>query len=1654
MELLPSDAETLRSMVSKEWFPHEERELEATFGVGGVVDSTRFLAVAQRLKSRGFTEVRQPDRLTISLEDNTRYTIQGEGTIAQYCEDNTIAGKSAVAMIKDRAGDLHTLDLKEYDTRIKIRRELPLDMNDPRVKSQMATWDQRVKFFRLIQRWTFMGNGVIFDLSMVRSTKKDDRGLWKQVTKFYQEEKHHNIMKELPSYEIEVELDRASDFANTPEKAVAALIQGIGDVLRGIQRNPILLRNSVREKVLQGYKTLVGASEEVGKRGFRGVQPITLTREHMRKISYNPKIGNIRTGYNVTEKADGLRVMGYCDDKGELFMLDMGLNVYRTGLKKARCANSLVDGEWITRNKDNEAVQMLMLFDIYYGLDGLNLEKLPFYSSLEGVQTRFKALTAWGDAWRSEGGPISLVKGLTPQNSLKVMEKKFLFAGDNETEIFTKCAQMLERNVPYHTDGLILTENKAPLPEKFGVRFNKQFKWKPSKDNTIDFLVKIVKDTTTNQDKLTDIIRPDSLDTVKYKSLRLYVGTSADPAYDDPRRTVLMVRKLPSGRPGGRGAKKYRMRPILFSPHAPEDDMASVCYLEANQDIASGDYVVRCTTESDAPGEATGDPITNNSIVEMRYDPDPTLPSGWNWVPIRVRYDKTERFQSGSIDKTLNSVETAQSVWESIHEPITLHMIKTGDEKPSEEEVAQLQVAKERSTAIAPRYYQKKSTIKNVSLVRNMAMFHNLEIKGSILTQPILMNTSLGLPLQKKVIDTSIGKGGDLGRYQDGVSFLLGIDVDADGIRDPDEGAYRRYLDNMVEGTKNRFAVPPTSLFVIGDSTKSYADGAAGANEEEADMLRATFGKVNPAGRVPPYVEGKCKNQLVEGADLITSMFSIHYYFETKQKFEGFLNNIRDNLKVGGFFVCCCFDGNFVASLLENTEKGQSIEGVDETTNSIIWKITKQNDLGADLPVTAEEGFGHAIDVEFLSIGSVHREYLVSYQLLVDQLDSIGCSLASPSECAALGIPEPSQAFWETYEQGRMRNYIAAYPMSDAVKTFSSMNRWFVFRRVGTAPGVRQVENAAEVRVNALPPGWIEQTNPYTGRGVIYVNPATGQMTFERPGPQTPLAGPTSPAYSPTSPPLPGQAGPQSPAYAPTSPAYAPKSPAYSPTSPAYAPKSPAYSPTSPAFVPKSPGYNPFPGVGEVPPGWRKVVENGMEKFIQEKTGYVYDEFPPLPFIPSNDPTEYGWTQDGDIAIFDKTRGIQVGRREYASYFPPRPAVGTPSSPFYSPSSPPLAAANASAAAALATRAHSVAWNGVPRSGNVVEDAALRNAAPAALTFAFDEDLDFLPPQVPIDFERNMNNVSREYEEKKQRIINRARDREAAILPQDLSPEERESRLVAAGERAIAESIRHWEEREASATPNYAAYAEAQRSGLVTSVVEGGARTVAVERATAAGPQKKYKAAEVLRFFGRAELKDSLGIGDKGAARWLALSAPFPIQDGNVEYPTVNHYLAGMKYKLATNKPELAVDLFSSKGTIHTKYLRQREQIAHKHKDEKEQGQVKEHEDQELLRAEAADVADAALPKSIKRYKAQFDEATWLAQKDDVLKKALTYRWKHDARFRRILEAAKQKDKYLLYYTGSTTITSFGGVRKDDGRIEGENQVGKILMELAGYPAL
>jgi hypothetical protein len=1034
MELYSAEAKGLGVLI-KDWFSHPETELEATFGVKGKVDVGTFLDIVGRLKAKGYVAKPQVDRLSIILPDQVRFQINGFGVIQQYCRDDRIVGKPFEAMIKDRTvGQASNLDLEEYNVRIKSRRELPLDKNDPKIQEILSTWGQQKKAFRLIRRWSFEGNGVVFDLSMVRSTPQDMRGQFRWARRF----SSFNIVSSAPEYEVEVELLREG--ATTVDKATQNLIAGLTNVLRGMQKNVLLIRKSARTTILDQYRELVKTDQ------FRGVAPVTLETQHMMS-TIEENESNIRTGYNVTEKADGLRVHAFCDKRGELYMIDMGMNVYRTGLAQPDCKMSLLDGEYVTRDKDNKAIQQLLLFDIYHGPGGEDVTRMPFF---EG---RHKRLQGWMEMWTHEGGPKIVATGITPRTQTQVAMKKFVFAAGStekrDDSIFRAAAQVLDTSYPYYVDGLIFTPNSLPLPQKAGIGFKAQFKWKPVEDNTIDFLVITEKDAETKRvDKVQTSIHPDSGETVSYKILRLFVGSAGEDAVADPRSVVLFEQQgqqqqqQQQGQQQGRQQQqKNEYRPVLFNPKENPDTMASFCYVAVQNDLDTGEQYILTERSKEA--------IRDRSIVEMAYDP--ARSPGWRWYPIRVRSDKTERLMKGILARTLNSEKVGESVWNSINDPVTESMIRTGNDEPLQEEIsALLKTAGERAE-IGKKYYERKAPKQDLIRVRGMRDFHNRWIKDMVLYGPVLK------PGGKSILDVAVGKAGDLQRWRRGrAGFVFGVDYSGENIRDADDGAYRRLLDTMRTSPPGTVA---PMFFAIGDSSKNLATGEAGATNEERDIMRTILGKAAPEGTVPPLVEKMGAGRLRAGVDVITCMFAIHYFFQTPETFSGFLRNIQENLKLGGYFMGCAFDGEAVFELLRGVQQGQSKIGVEDDTS--LWKIIKGYSE-EEIPLH-DAGFGLPIDVEFITIGAAHREYLVPFKLLEEKMKTIGCELVKPEGLRELGLANSTATFYESYKMAAKAG--KKFAMGDAVKQFSFLNRWFIFKRTSdgtTAPASVVAAAAAE----------------------------------------------------------------------------------------------------------------------------------------------------------------------------------------------------------------------------------------------------------------------------------------------------------------------------------------------------------------------------------------------------------------------------------------------------------------------------------------------------------------------------------------------------------------------------------------------------------------
>jgi predicted NAD-dependent protein-ADP-ribosyltransferase YbiA (DUF1768 family) len=241
----------------------------------------------------------------------------------------------------------------------------------------------------------------------------------------------------------------------------------------------------------------------------------------------------------------------------------------------------------------------------------------------------------------------------------------------------------------------------------------------------------------------------------------------------------------------------------------------------------------------------------------------------------------------------------------------------------------------------------------------------------------------------------------------------------------------------MSAGREN---VPPM-VFVIGSSARSLITGDAGATPEESNMLRSVLGRYAPDGLVPPYVEKHAAGILRPGADCVALMFALHYFFENEDSLRGILHNIRDTLKVGGLFIGCCFDGQRVFDALRNIPKDGSLSGMEGGAE--LWKLTKRYDA---LDLTHDDAsVGMPIDVEFVSIGTQQREYLVPFELLKKKMAEIGCELLNAEELKEVGLKHSTALFEESWEMARAAKQ--NFPMTPAVKQVSFFNRWFIFKK-------------------------------------------------------------------------------------------------------------------------------------------------------------------------------------------------------------------------------------------------------------------------------------------------------------------------------------------------------------------------------------------------------------------------------------------------------------------------------------------------------------------------------------------------------------------------------------------------------------------------------
>ena len=155
----------------------------------------------------------------------------------------------------------------------------------------------------------------------------------------------------------------------------------------------------------------------------------------------------------------------------------------------------------------------------------------------------------------------------------------------------------------YNSDGLIFIPIKEHYPMKSGAWFS-LFKWKPPELNTIDFLVKVIKDKKGKEEinslledkKLLDGTYESKL--IQYKTLQLYVGGKK------------------------KSFNKSNIVPVLFNPFNSNNYEYNRCNIVIDAENKIYAY---------NPLNKKKEEIKNNTIVEFGYDDNKE--GNFKWIP-------------------------------------------------------------------------------------------------------------------------------------------------------------------------------------------------------------------------------------------------------------------------------------------------------------------------------------------------------------------------------------------------------------------------------------------------------------------------------------------------------------------------------------------------------------------------------------------------------------------------------------------------------------------------------------------------------------------------------------------------------------------------------------------------------------------------------------------------------------------------------------------------------------------------------------------------------------------------------------------------------------------------------------------------------------
>jgi mRNA capping enzyme/mRNA capping enzyme, catalytic domain/mRNA capping enzyme, C-terminal domain len=985
------------------------------------IDKSGFENAYKRLLSYGFVKTSESYQLKImhymdKSSSKIRCELNDLTHIKEFCNSNTLPEKTNY-VLKDRFPEyMNYYENRDFNFRLAIQKEYTLDVNDPTVSDINLNWNSFDKSFRYMNRIEMSHPdfpSIRVDLSIVKSNLDDDGKLVRE-----KQFSSSRLFEQPETYEIEIELYDTDYIIKNMGLMTKYIQKVIKYVTCGLQNTDYPIPYRQQRQLLNEYNNFIHKDEKelkyINNKLFIGPSSYTLQLQNITRDPENTS-PNILTDFCVTEKADGERRLCVISKSGQIYFIDMNMRVQYTGAytNESSVLGTIIDGEFISKDKTGKTLNLYAAFDLYFQ-ETRNYRTEPFYKS--GEACRYTRL-------------LKLMKALNAPGNIKyeteidkvIFEPKHFNMSSPDKSIMKCCADLFGKisagTFRYNTDGLIFTsmtlgvgmEKPGDTVPDMKYTWGHSFKWKPPEFNTIDFLIEVKKDKGKDEIVYISSDKNSSIDS--YKIINLYVGHDSRQGMINTQQ-MLFNDELPvvSNEKNTNSYKK-----VLFVPSSPYEPQAYIAYIPLLRD-SSG--TLKMFTEE-------GEVIEDDTIIEFKYVMKDNMK--FNWVPLRIRHDKTAEYRETNKNFG-NNYTTANSNWNSIHNPVTTEMLTdetlTIDIKPDDD------------------VYYNRGTMSGKSLTTELRNFHNWHVKELLLTSVIQRGSN--------VIDYACGQGGDIKKWEKTrPKFVLGIDIARDNIHNPISGICARYL-NLKARKKNLFH----GLFIRGNTSKlimreEFAD-TEDKNERDEEISKfviqqvfATKPKSEAFGKYIPSIYGIAKNKF----DVGSIQFALHYMFENITTLHSFLKNISDTIKVGGYFVGTCFDGEVLFNKLKTMDTGETYyiyrqieeNNEDSQERKKIWSVTKKYNNSEF--VSDDSSLGMKISVFQETINKEFDEYLVNFNYLIECLKQYGFE----PELKIPGTDIPGIANFKVIYDYMSKGM--KIDMSKEEKEISFLNKYFVFKK-------------------------------------------------------------------------------------------------------------------------------------------------------------------------------------------------------------------------------------------------------------------------------------------------------------------------------------------------------------------------------------------------------------------------------------------------------------------------------------------------------------------------------------------------------------------------------------------------------------------------------